>query len=116
MAVVSERQPEGVQRFENDSHLFQSFSVSRLNGRSMEYGMPSSDTASEALAGYMLSMYTLFALEKKGVLSKEEVARLVDSAILNLETHQTRAGARRQAAFEGARALLESLRNVATDG
>lgn len=72
-------------------------------------------TPAEALSGYMLSMNLLFILQQKKILAQDEAAEAVDAAILNLETHQHRAGPGRKDAFEGARELLESLRNVVSE-
>jgi hypothetical protein len=56
-----------------------------------------------------------FILQQKGVLTQAEAAEAVDKAVLTLETHQHRAGPDRQADFEGARRILESLRDVISE-
>ena len=72
-------------------------------------------TPAEALSGYILSMNLLFILQQKKILTQDEAAEAVDQAILNLETHQHRAGPGRQETFEGARELLELLRSVISE-
>lgn len=79
----------------------------------MSQDPPGFDTPSEALAGYYLSVRVLFFLIDKKVISKMEAIEAIEGVLLNLETFQHKAGREeRKEAFEGARALLESLRSV----
>jgi hypothetical protein len=64
------------------------------------------------LAGFLLGMNTMLMLEKKGVLSHEEVKEIVEQALLNLETQQATMGPEAQKVFESARGILESLRTI----
>jgi hypothetical protein len=62
------------------------------------------------LAGFLIGINAMLMLEKKGVLSHEEVKEIVEQALLNLETQQAMLRPEAQKVFESARGILESLR------
>lgn len=63
-----------------------------------------------ALSGFLIALNTTLMLEKKGVISHEETKEIIEQALLNLETQQTKAGPDNKATFETARSILEGLR------
>jgi beta-N-acetylglucosaminidase len=68
-----------------------------------------------ALASFTLNQYLFMLLRQKGVLTETEAKELLEQALLNLETHQAQFPQAAQQ-YEGARALLESLRLAAFGG
>jgi len=73
------------------------------------------EPASTALAGFMLSMNLFMSLRQKRVLTYDQANELVEQALLNLETHQSKADPSAQKVFQEARGMLEGLRNLIGD-
>jgi len=62
------------------------------------------------LAGYMLNLYTLLMLEKKGVFSHSDLIEIVEHCLLNLEMLEEKVAPASRETSQAARALLERLR------
>jgi hypothetical protein len=62
------------------------------------------------LAGYMLNLYTLLMLEKRGVFSQTDLIEIVEHCLLNLEMLEAKVAPASQETSQAARALLERLR------
>jgi hypothetical protein len=73
------------------------------------------EATSTALAGYMLSMNTFLSLRQRRVLTYDQANEILEQALLNLETFQSKGDQAAQAAFQEARSMLEFLRQLIAD-
>lgn len=64
------------------------------------------------LSAFLLSVNTMLMLEKKGVLTHDEMKEIVEQALLNLETHQQKATWAAQQVFQASRGILEEFRKL----
>jgi hypothetical protein len=67
------------------------------------------DRPGGGVAAFMLSLSTLFALEKNGTLTHDELADIVEQSLARLKTIDAETSVRSQAAWGAAVDLLEQL-------
>jgi hypothetical protein len=68
------------------------------------------DRPGGGMAAFMLSVSTLLALQKNGMLAHDELAYIVEQSLATLKTMDTETSVRSQAAWGTAIDLLEQLR------
>ena len=68
------------------------------------------DRPGRGVAAFMLSLSTLFALEKNGALTHDELADIVEQSLAMLKTMDIEPSVRSQAAWGSALDLLDQLR------
>jgi hypothetical protein len=68
------------------------------------------DRPSRGVAAFMLSVSTLFALEKNGTLTHDELANIVEQSLARLTTIDAETSVRSQDAWRSAVDLLAQLR------